>query len=58
MQMAHLAAGMGSGYLAGAVAGTGLSLLTGAPPEVQNTLKRSGMWAGFANVMARTLFGG
>ena len=44
--MARITAGMGSGYLSGAIVGKALGALMGMPQETQNTMKRTGLWAG------------
>ena len=46
MDVARLTAGMGSGYISGAIVGKGLSALTGMPEETQNLLKNTGLFAG------------
>jgi hypothetical protein len=58
MDMGRIAAGMGSGYVSGALVGATLGTLMGMPTETQNTLRRTGMYAGIvANVIPK-LFGG
>lgn len=55
-QMGTLAAGMGSGYATGALAGATLGYLTGMSPKAKDTLKRTGMWAGVVNALVPKLF--
>jgi hypothetical protein len=50
--MAYIAAGMGSGYVSGAIVGKTLGILTGMPEETQDKLKQVGLWSGVvANVV-------
>lgn len=50
--IARISAGMGTGYLSGAIVGKALGALTGMPAETQDRLKRTGLWAGvIANVV-------
>jgi len=56
-EMARLAAGMGSGYAAGLVAGKVLGTLTGMPSEVQNSLARTGMYAGIVKATLPMIYG-
>lgn len=58
MDMGRLAAGMGSGYVSGALVGKGLGLLMGMPEEQQEKLKNTGMWAGIVANMVPIAFGG
>lgn len=52
LDVARVAAGMGSGYLSGALVGKTLGVLMGMPQPTQNKLKQTGMWAGVvANLM-------
>lgn len=51
-----MAAGMGSGYVSGALVGKGLSALMGAPPSVQDDLKNKGVWAGAIKAMLPLIF--
>lgn len=57
IQMGRLAAGMGAGYLSGALVGGLLGRLTGAPPAVQDNLKRTGVYAGALQAIVPKLFG-
>lgn len=48
----RLAAGMGSGYLSGAIVGKGLGMLFGMPDKTQDRLKDVGLFAGaIANIV-------
>lgn len=55
--MARMTAGMGSGYLSGMLVGKALGVLTGMPQETQDTLKRTGVYAGILANLAPKLFG-
>ena len=57
MDIARITAGMGTGYLSGALVGRGLGLLMGMPPETQDLLKTTGMWAGAVRSFVNTAFG-
>lgn len=57
-QMGRLAAGMGAGYLSGALVGGTLGALTGLPQGAQDTLKRTGMYLGIVKSVVPRLFGG
>ncbi len=57
LDVARITAGMGSGYLSGALVGRGLGLLMGMPPETQDLLKTTGMWAGAVRSFVNTAFG-
>ena len=54
----RIAAGMGSGYLSGAIVGKGLGLLMGMPDETQEKLKNTGMFAGIVANLVPMAFGG
>ncbi len=56
--MAHVTAGMGVGWLSGAIVGKALGVLTGLPSSAQETLKQTGMWAGAIRTIIPTAFGG
>ena len=56
-QMGHLAAGMGAGYLSGALVGKTLGVLAGMPQSTQDTLKRTGAMAGIVTTVIPKLFG-
>lgn len=58
MDIGRLTAGMGTGYLSGALVGKGLSLLMGMPEESQERLKNTGMWAGVVSALVPIAFGG
>ncbi len=52
MDIGRIAAGMGTGYVSGALVGKALSTLMGMPSETQEKLKQTGLWAGIiANVV-------
>ncbi len=54
----RMAAGMGSGFLSGALVGKALGVLTGMPEPVQDRLKQTGMWAGVIANMVPLAFRG
>ena len=54
----RIAAGMGSGYLSGALVGGVLGALTGMPADTQERLKNTGMWAGAISNILPLAFGG
>jgi len=58
MDMGRMAAGMGSGYLSGALVGKGLGLLFGMPESTQKRLKDTGMFAGVISNLVPVAFGG
>lgn len=55
--VARIAAGMGSGYLSGALVGKGLGLLMGMPESTQERLKNTGMFAGVVANLVPMAFG-
>jgi hypothetical protein len=55
--MARLTAGMGSGYVTGLVAGRVLGALAGLPVSAQNTLSRTGMYAGCLKAVLPLIYG-
>jgi hypothetical protein len=57
MDVGRMAAGMGAGYLSGALVGAGLGALMGMPPETQDKLKSTGMWAGLVTSLVPKAFG-
>lgn len=57
MDVARLSAGMGAGYLSGALAGKVLGTLTGMPQSTQNRLKQTGLWAGVVSSVVPLIFG-
>lgn len=57
MDMGRLAAGMGTGYLSGMLAGRVFGHLMGMPPNTQDLLARTGMWSGAVSVAAPAIFG-
>lgn len=54
--MARIAAGMGSGYLAGTTAGV-LGSLAGLSSEAQSRLQEAGIWTGILKAVVPPLFG-
>lgn len=58
MDVGRIAAGMGSGYVSGALVGKTLGLLIGLPQEQQDRLKNTGMYAGIISTMIPRLFQG
>ncbi len=54
----RMAAGMGTGYLSGALVGKSFGLMMGMPQGAQDTLKQTGMWAGVVANMVPLAFGG
>jgi hypothetical protein len=57
MDVARIAAGMGSGYLSGMLVGKALGLLTGMPDKSQERLKSTGMYAGLIANLIPIAFG-
>jgi len=57
LDVARMTAGMGSGYISGALVGKALGLLTGMPDSTQDTLKRTGLWAGVVANLVPIAFG-
>jgi hypothetical protein len=55
--IARISAGMGSGYLSGAIVGKALGALMGAPEPVQDRLRQTGMWAGIVANLVPLAFG-
>lgn len=58
LDMAKVTAGMGSGYVSGAIIGKALGALMGMPQSVQDKLKRTGVWAGVVANLTPLAFGG
>jgi hypothetical protein len=58
MDMARVAAGMGSGYVSGMLVGKALGALMGMPPETQEKLKQVGLWSGVIANVIPAIFGG
>jgi hypothetical protein len=54
--MAMVAAGMGSGYLSGAIVGKALGALLGTSEETQDKLKNIGLWSGVVKNVVPILF--
>lgn len=52
-----LTAGMGSGYVSGAIVGKALGALLGMPQQTQDRLKQTGMWAGVVANLVPLAFG-
>lgn len=57
MDIARLTAGMGSGYLSGALVGKALGALVGMPQQTQERLRNTGLWAGVVANMIPIAFG-
>ena len=57
MDIARVSAGMGSGYLSGAIVGKALGALVGMPQPAQDQLKQTGMWAGLVANLVPLAFG-
>lgn len=55
--IARISAGMGSGYLAGAIVGKALGALMGMPEPAQDRLRQTGMWAGVVANLVPLAFG-
>ena len=53
-----MAAGMGSGYMSGALVGKALGTMMGMPQERQEQLKSTGLWAGMIANLVPIAFGG
>jgi hypothetical protein len=58
MDVARMTAGMGTGYMSGALVGRALGALMGMPEETQEHLKQTGMWAGAIANIVPIAFGG
>lgn len=57
MDMARVTAGMGSGYISGAIVGKVLGTLVGMPQPTQDRLKQIGLWSGVVNNIVPLAFG-
>lgn len=57
MDMARVAAGMGSGYASGWLVGKALGALMGMPEKTQEKFKQTGMWAGAVANLLPAVFG-
>jgi hypothetical protein len=57
MDVGRMAAGMGSGYISGALVGKALGVMMGMPKDTQNKLKNTGMFAGIVANMVPIAFG-
>lgn len=55
--IARISAGMGSGYLAGAIVGKALGALMGMPEPAQDRLRQTGLWAGVVANLVPLAFG-
>ncbi len=55
--IARITAGMGSGYVSGAIVGKTLGVLLGMPESIQDRLKTTGMWAGAVRAVVPMAFG-
>lgn len=58
MDLGRMSAGMGSGYLAGALLGKALGVMAGMPQPAQDRLKQTGMYAGVIANLVPLAFGG
>lgn len=58
MDVGRIAAGMGSGYLSGALVGKVLGTLAGMPTKTQDRLRNVGLWAGVVKSVVPMVFGG
>lgn len=58
LDIGRMAAGMGTGYLSGAVVGKALGALMGMPDVAQERLKNVGLWGGLVSVLIPKAFGG
>ena len=54
--LARISAGMGAGYLSGALVGKALGALVGMPQDTQDYLKTTGMWAGVVKSVVPSMF--
>lgn len=54
--IARIGVGMGTGYVSGALVGKALGVLAGMPPETQQQLQQTGMWAGILTNVVPMLF--
>jgi hypothetical protein len=57
VDVARMAAGMGSGYLSGMLVGKALGIMAGMPQQTQDHLKNTGMWAGLVANLIPIAFG-
>lgn len=57
MDVARMTAGMGTGYVSGALVGKALGALMGMPEDSQNRLKQTGLWAGAISNLIPIAFG-
>lgn len=55
--VARIAAGMGSGYMSGALVGKALGALVGMPAPAQQRLRNMGLWAGVVSNIVPLAFG-
>ena len=56
LDMGRIAAGMGGGYISGAIVGKALGTLMGMPQETQDFLKNTGVYAGILTSLAPIVF--
>lgn len=57
LDMARMTAGMGTGYVSGALVGRALGAIMGMPEETQQKIRRTGMFAGIVANMIPLAFG-
>ena len=57
LDVGRMAAGMGSGYVSGALVGKALGVMMGMPDSTQEHLKNTGMWAGLVSNLVPIAFG-
>lgn len=57
MDVARMTAGMGTGYLSGALIGKVFGALTGMPGSTQDRLRNAGLWAGLISNIIPIAFG-
>jgi len=57
MDVARISAGMGAGYLSGAIVGKTLGVLMGMPEPAQERLRQTGLWAGVVANLVPLAFG-
>lgn len=58
LDIGRMAAGMGAGYVSGALVGKALGALMGLPDTSQERLKNVGLWAGLIRTLVPAAYGG
>lgn len=58
MDVARMAAGMGTGYMSGMLVGKALGIMGGMPDKTQDLMKNTGMYAGLIANLVPIVFGG